>query len=153
MIEDCLRTALGDSRQATRILNVRRQTEVNTFTAITLDGEENFVKLMSEEKITRILAGTCTIIPLENEVDAHILNKHTHTHSLTDFSKKVNVKSSHSILGNVDIPDSLENDDKTVVATVTETKELHVPYSTHSFIRTSLLGIRRRALCNRREKL
>ena len=43
LIEDCLRTALGDSRQATRILNVRRQTEVNTFTAITLDGEENFV--------------------------------------------------------------------------------------------------------------
>ena len=25
LIEDCLRTALGDSRQATRILNVRRQ--------------------------------------------------------------------------------------------------------------------------------
>ena len=56
LIEDCLRTALGDSRQATRILNVRRQTEVNTFTAITLDGEENFVKLMNEEKVTRILA-------------------------------------------------------------------------------------------------
>lgn len=56
LIEDCLRTALGDARQATRILNVRRQTETGNFSAITVDGEENFVKLMSEDNVVKTLA-------------------------------------------------------------------------------------------------